>query len=61
MLIDDDRVAGKGVNEVVLESMHTERSRSMYDGENLKEGLKAFVEKRKPEWRDPPRLSKAKL
>jgi 1,4-dihydroxy-2-naphthoyl-CoA synthase len=53
--------SGKGVNEVVLDSMDTERAQVTYDGENMKEGLRAFVEKRKPMWTDPPRLSKAKL
>jgi enoyl-CoA hydratase/carnithine racemase len=26
--------------------------RRLYEGENIKEGLKAFVEKRKPDWKD---------
>jgi enoyl-CoA hydratase/carnithine racemase len=27
-------------------------SRRLYEGENIKEGLRAFVEKRKPKWVD---------
>ncbi|KAF9055721.1 enoyl-CoA hydratase/carnithine racemase [Panaeolus papilionaceus] len=31
-------------------------SRRVYDGDNIKEGLKAFAEKRAPRWANPPKL-----
>jgi hypothetical protein len=37
---------GKGINEIVRESMNSELAAAMYDGENLKEGLRSFVEVR---------------
>lgn len=35
---------GKGIHEIVRDSMQSEQAGAMYDGANLKEGLKAFVE-----------------
>lgn len=35
---------GKGIQEIVKASMESEQAEAMYGGENLKEGLKAFVE-----------------
>ncbi|BGP12680.1 hypothetical protein JCM10213v2_000597 [Rhodosporidiobolus nylandii] len=53
---------GKGMNEVVMESIGAELSQRLYTGENIKEGLSSFVERRHPIWKDPPRLTgKAKL
>ncbi|GAA6036628.1 hypothetical protein JCM8097_001259 [Rhodosporidiobolus ruineniae] len=49
--------AGLGVNEVVMKSVEMELSRRLYRGENIKEGLRSFVEKRDPGWKDPPRLT----
>lgn len=40
--------------------METQEAKAMYSGENLKEGLKAFVEKRAPRWSNPPSF-KSKL
>ncbi|GAA5865503.1 hypothetical protein JCM8547_001268 [Rhodosporidiobolus lusitaniae] len=48
---------GRGINEVVIESIDSELSQRLYRGDNIKEGLKSFAEKRKPVWRDPPRLT----
>ncbi|GAA5891041.1 hypothetical protein JCM6882_006397 [Rhodosporidiobolus microsporus] len=54
--------AGNGINEVVMKSIETELSQKLYRGDNIKEGLRSFVEKRNPVWKDPPRLTgKAKL
>lgn len=70
---------GKGLQNIVNESLESERAQATYSGFNIKEGLRAFVEvsavpfvkqhcslgllvqKRSPEWRDPPKLSKPKL
>ncbi|KAK4058011.1 hypothetical protein OIO90_000750 [Microbotryomycetes sp. JL221] len=49
---------GLGIHQVVYKSLETELAQRLYSGQNLKEGLKAFVEKRPPQWQDPPRLSK---
>ncbi|GAA5914236.1 hypothetical protein JCM8208_001530 [Rhodotorula glutinis] len=49
---------GNSLQEVVIKSLETEQSERLYVGDNLKEGLKAFVEKRKPVWQDPPALSR---
>lgn len=35
---------GNGIQQIVQESARTEQALALYDGENLKEGLKAFVE-----------------
>jgi len=31
-------------------------SKRVYEGENIREGLRAFVEKRKPQWKNPAKL-----
>ncbi|GAA5926301.1 hypothetical protein JCM3775_000981 [Rhodotorula graminis] len=49
---------GNSLQDVVIKSLETEQSERLYVGENLKEGLKAFVEKRKPVWQDPPALTR---
>ncbi|GAA6004301.1 hypothetical protein JCM10207_000658 [Rhodosporidiobolus poonsookiae] len=48
--------SGRGIHEVVKESLETELSKNLYSGENIKEGLRSFVEKRPTVWKDPPRL-----
>ncbi|GAA5826911.1 hypothetical protein JCM11251_002156 [Rhodosporidiobolus azoricus] len=54
--------AGLGINDVVMKSIESELSYKLFRGENIKEGLKSFVEKRVPVWTDPPRLTvKSKL
>ncbi|GAA5859749.1 hypothetical protein JCM1840_006437 [Sporobolomyces johnsonii] len=53
---------GKGVKQVVSESLASELSDALFAGENHKEGLNAFVEKRRTVWKDPPKVTrKAKL
>ncbi|KAK4054925.1 hypothetical protein OIV83_000849 [Microbotryomycetes sp. JL201] len=52
---------GNGIHDVVYKSLDTEQAQALYSGYNLKEGLKAFVEKRQPEWQDPPSFAKSKL
>ncbi|GJN91578.1 hypothetical protein Rhopal_004601-T1 [Rhodotorula paludigena] len=53
--------AGSGVNGTVVASLETEQSKALWGGDNIKEGLKSFVEKRKPVWRDPPPVPRSKL
>lgn len=42
---------GKGIQEIVKASMESEQAIAMYSGDNLKEGLKAFVEVSSPSLR----------
>jgi len=44
------------VEDVVLEHTRSKESKRHYSGENIKEGLKAFSEKRKPIWTNPAKL-----
>ncbi|BGP58010.1 hypothetical protein JCM8202_001752 [Rhodotorula sphaerocarpa] len=46
---------GMGVSAAVDAALKTDVSKSVFRGENIQEGLRAFVEKREPVWRDPVR------
>ncbi|KDE05425.1 hypothetical protein MVLG_04220 [Microbotryum lychnidis-dioicae p1A1 Lamole] len=52
---------GVGILDVVKRSLDTELAQATYVGENMKEGLRSFAEKRAPRWNDPPRVGKTKL
>lgn len=51
---------GNSLQEVVIKSLETEQSERLYVGENLKEGLKAFVEVRLPLASSPAASQSAK-
>ncbi|KAJ4464370.1 ClpP/crotonase-like domain-containing protein [Lentinula aciculospora] len=42
--------------EAFMNSMFSPESSRVYKGENIKEGLKAFTEKRSPAWKSPAKL-----
>ncbi|KAE8250405.1 hypothetical protein A4X13_0g4754 [Tilletia indica] len=42
------------VDQLAVRLYRSRRSRALYAGENIQEGLKAFKEKRSPAWRDVP-------
>lgn len=44
------------VEDVVASHLRSPEGERHYMGENIKEGLRAFVEKRKPKWKNPARL-----
>lgn len=44
------------VEQATLANIRSPESIRAYQGENIKEGLKAFQEKRKPIWTDPAKL-----
>lgn len=44
------------VEQATLANIRSPESQRVYQGENIKEGLKAFREKRKPIWIDPAKL-----
>ncbi|PWN95299.1 ClpP/crotonase [Tilletiopsis washingtonensis] len=50
----DVGLGADGVNHSVIEQYCNERNRALYVGENIKEGLKAFAEKRPTQWKNPP-------
>jgi enoyl-CoA hydratase/carnithine racemase len=58
--LEDFRRLG-GVENSFLKSVGNDETRAIYSGENFKEGLDAFNEKRQPRWKDPVMLRKAKL
>lgn len=45
-----------GHSEMLVQHLWGPESRRAYKGENIKEGLKAFAEKRAPRWKNPPKL-----
>ena len=47
---------GVGLHEIVEEHVKSGVSTRVYKGENIKEGLKAFTEKRSPVWKNPAKL-----
>lgn len=49
------REGERGIDISTVESVKSLESKALYAGENLREGLEAFKEKRKPRWRDPVR------
>ncbi|KAL9939747.1 hypothetical protein V8E36_001564 [Tilletia maclaganii] len=49
----DDFQAGD-VDLLAVQLYRSRRSRAMYAGENIQEGLKSFKEKRQPAWEDAP-------
>ncbi|KAI5479972.1 enoyl-CoA hydratase [Pseudohyphozyma bogoriensis] len=53
--------AGLGDREVVTQSATGAAQQALYDGDNFKEGLKAFQEKREPKWVDPKGVRDSKL
>jgi len=45
-----------GTEESFLKHNYSPESTRVYQGENIKEGLKAFTEKRSPAWKNPAKL-----
>ncbi|KAI0783399.1 ClpP/crotonase [Abortiporus biennis] len=44
------------VEDVVAAHLRSEEAKRAHDSDNMKEGLKAFTERRKPLWKNPARL-----
>jgi len=44
------------VEQATVANAWSAEARRLYKGENIKEGLKAFAEKRKPSWMNPAKL-----
>jgi len=45
-----------GIESSTIAHAWSIESKRVYEGENIREGLRAFVEKRKPQWRNPAKL-----